>query len=157
MNFSLPDDCLAWYFGFSGSTSSLRVVLWFLWLFGVFSIGMTAQDYNVQVDRVNKFLKKFYEPDTRVQFWTFCGLVKPSWNIWIDDCTHLNNSVTRIYAQQIRMAVRCKKKKYWLTDWLEFYAVSTIFQSCNGGVKIIGDYKVFNISCQYFCIYTCSF
>ena len=57
--------------------------------------GMTTQDNNVQVDRVNMFLKKFYEPNTRVQFWTIRGLVKPSWNIWIDDGTHLNNSVTR--------------------------------------------------------------
>ena len=68
--------------------------------------GMTAEDYNVLVDRVNK--KRFYEPNTRVQFWTIRGLVKPSWNIWIDDDTHLNNSVTRKYDQQIRMAVRCK-------------------------------------------------
>lgn len=71
--------------------------------------GMTAEDYNVQVDRVNKFLKKFYQQDTRVHFWTIRGLVKPSWNIWTSDGTHLNNSATMKYAQQIRMAVRCNK------------------------------------------------
>ena len=69
--------------------------------------GMAAEDYNVQVDRVNKFLKKFYQLDTRVHFWNIRGLVKTSLNIWTGDGTHLNNSATMKYAQQIRMAVRC--------------------------------------------------
>ena len=119
---------------------------------------MTTQDYNVQVDRVNKFLKKFYEPNTRVQFWTIRGLVKPSWNIWIDDGTHLNNSVTKKYAKQIRMAVRYKNN--WLNDWLEFYAVTAIFQSCNGDVKLkvilkYLMYQVNNCTNYFVCILVC--
>lgn len=73
------------------------------------SRGLTAEDYNFKVHKINLFLQKFYSANRIVQFWNTRGLMVPKWDIWTADGTRLNQTATRKYYLQIRMAMKCEK------------------------------------------------
>lgn len=72
-------------------------------------MGLTAEDYNFKVDKINIFLQIFYSTNTFVQFWNTRGLMRPAWDIWTSDGTRLNQTATRKYYSQIRMAMKCEQ------------------------------------------------
>lgn len=71
--------------------------------------GLTAEDYNFKVHKINLFFQKFYSANRIVQFWNTRGLMVPKWDIWTADETRLNQTATRKYYSQIRLAMKCEK------------------------------------------------
>lgn len=70
------------------------------------SRGLTVEDYNFKVHKINLFLQKFYSANRIVQFWNTRRLMVP---IWTADGTSLNQTATKKYYSQIRMAMKCEK------------------------------------------------
>ncbi|OWF45166.1 hypothetical protein KP79_PYT23628 [Mizuhopecten yessoensis] len=70
--------------------------------------GMTATDYNIQVEALNEDLARKYRQHPKVHFWSLRGL-RPLKRSDFVDGVHLNRTITWRFARQVRLALFCQR------------------------------------------------